>query len=277
VLGQRIATAIVLLAILLPAITVFPPVVWDLVSLGFLCAAAWEWARLLNRGSHALALGAGTAALGGAMLLWRAGHPWPEPLVFAGAGAASVFWIFAGPLRLWRHDATAGGLWVAGGLLLACWISLVELREVGVWMLLSSLAVVWVADIAAYFVGRLMGRHKLAPRISPGKTWEGAFGGIAAVVLVAALVATFATSRPQLAETLPALLFDALGPLGAGLALAGLAALSIVGDLHESLLKRQAQVKDSSSLLPGHGGVLDRIDALLPVMPAALLLYRILS
>ncbi len=147
------------------------------------------------------------------------------------------------------------------------------LRDIGPVALLAAMAIVWIADIAAYFVGRAIGRRKLAPSISPGKSWEGAIGGCFAVV-VAGLVAAAA---PALGQALPARLVAVWSPLGAAIALAALVALSIVGDLHESLLKRQAGVKDSGTLLPGHGGVLDRIDALVPAMPAAMLLHRLLG
>jgi phosphatidate cytidylyltransferase len=128
--------------------------------------------------------------------------------------------------------------------------------------------VVWLADIGAYFAGKAFGKHKLAPAISPGKTWEGAAGGWLAVIVVAgAAVATHA-----LAPTLYSDLVLRLGTPRAFVALTLLVAFSVVGDLFESMLKRQAGVKDSSGLLPGHGGVLDRIDALLPVLPLAMLL-----
>jgi len=135
------------------------------------------------------------------------------------------------------------------------------------------MALVGVADIAAYFVGRAFGRRKLAPSISPGKSWEGALGGAAAV----AVLGLAAAASPSLSSTLPARLVDAWTAPVAVVVLVALAALSIVGDLHESLLKRQAGVKDSGAVLPGHGGVLDRIDALVPVMPAAMLLHRLLG
>jgi len=149
----------------------------------------------------------------------------------------------------------------------------VALREIGALALFVAMAIVWVADIAAYFFGRAFGRHKLAPAISPGKSWEGAVGGFAAV----AVAGLAAAAVPALAHTLPARLVAVWSPPGAAAALVGLAALSIVGDLHESLLKRQAGVKDSGTLLPGHGGVLDRIDALIPTMPAAMLLHGLLG
>ncbi|MBP7658596.1 MAG: phosphatidate cytidylyltransferase, partial [Burkholderiaceae bacterium] len=189
----------------------------------------------------------------------------------------ALFWCVAGPLRLQRHESRGGGQVLVGVLLLGCWLALYELRLHSTWALVSSMAVVWVADIAAYFVGRAIGRRKLAPSISPGKSWEGAIGGASAVAIIGLTVAWLAASSwPAAADTLPARLLQSGGPLIAALVLLALAALSVVGDLHESLLKRQAGVKDSGWILPGHGGVLDRIDALIPTMPVALLVYEIL-
>ena len=133
--------------------------------------------------------------------------------------------------------------------------------------LLSVLVIVWLADTGAYFAGRAFGRRKLAPSISPGKSWEGAIGGWLLVLLVAAGVLASGLQAPTLVSHFAGTHGLALGAL----ALTVLVAFSVVGDLFESQLKRQAGVKDSSALLPGHGGVLDRIDALLPVLPLALL------
>jgi phosphatidate cytidylyltransferase len=127
------------------------------------------------------------------------------------------------------------------------------------------MAIVWVADIGAYFAGRAFGKRKLAPSISPGKTWEGVAGGLVAVLVLAALAA-------QLPETFQAQLLVRYGWFKWVLFLGLFVAASVVGDLFESMLKRRAEVKDSSGLLPGHGGVLDRIDALVPTMPLAYLL-----
>lgn len=127
---------------------------------------------------------------------------------------------------------------------------------------------VWLADIGAYFAGKAFGRRKLAPGISPGKSWEGALGGWAAVMVVATLALLAHAFEPTLYSA-----YDGLfGRVGAWVALTVLVVYSVIGDLFESLLKRQAGVKDSSGLLPGHGGVLDRVDALLPVLPLAMLL-----
>jgi len=271
-LGKRVATALVLLAVLLPAAFVLPPIFWGAITLVFLAVAAWEWARLLP-GAPQPALAAGLVCVGGiAALAWRTIAPWP-PLALALACALLVaFWTIAGAVRLSRHEARTGGWPLAATLLFGCWLAMYELRVLGPIPLVSSMAVIWIADIAAYFAGRALGRHKLAPAISPGKTWEGAIGGCVAVVTIGLLCARL----PALGESFPALLVDRLTLGGAALALVAIAALSIVGDLHESLLKREAGVKDSGTLLPGHGGVLDRIDALIPTMPATLLLYQLL-
>jgi phosphatidate cytidylyltransferase len=130
--------------------------------------------------------------------------------------------------------------------------------------------VVWLADIGAYFAGKAFGRHKLAPAISPGKTWEGAIGGWLAVLIVAAVAFALHAFEP----TLYSALLEHLGAARTLVTLTILVVFSVIGDLFESMLKRQAGVKDSSGLLPGHGGVLDRIDALLPVLPLAMLLLH---
>jgi phosphatidate cytidylyltransferase len=153
-------------------------------------------------------------------------------------------------------------------LLAAAWLSLMQLLDAGFVFLLSVLVIVWLADIAAYFAGRQWGRRKLAPAISPGKTWAGVGGAVAAVLFAALLVARLA---PQL-QVFSTLLQQRLPSTAALATLAALVGLSIVGDLFESLLKRQANVKDSGRLLPGHGGVLDRVDAMIAVLPAAALI-----
>jgi len=272
-LRQRVATALVLMAILLPAIFVFPPWVWGAVALVFLAIAAHEWSGLLGHRASALLAALSLAACAAALLAWDVLAGWPYWFAPLACGLATLVWVGWGPWRLRRHDARDGGWPLAAALLLACWIALVALREIGALALFVAMAIVWVADIAAYFFGRAFGRHKLAPAISPGKSWEGAVGGFAAV----AVAGLAAAAVPALAHTLPARLLAVWSPPGAAAALVGLAALSIVGDLHESLLKRQAGVKDSGTLLPGHGGVLDRIDALIPTMPAAMLLHGLLG
>ena len=159
-------------------------------------------------------------------------------------------------------------LWVA-------WLAVTKARMMGINFLFSVLVLVWVADIFAYFAGRLLGgrffHRKLAPSISPGKTWEGVCGGMVGVVLCAFVWRSF----DDAAISDQSSLYSRLGAMGSAfmvLAVLFLATMSVVGDLIESLFKRSASVKDSSGLLPGHGGVLDRVDALLPILPLAMML-----
>lgn len=277
-LGQRVATAVVLLAILIPAIFLAEPWVWGLVSLALLVVAGHEWGRLLGSARGGLALGAVLAASGAAYVAWRTatGEPSPPAAVGALAAASLAFWLSGGLLSLARVGRAGPG-WAIGALVLAaCWMALYELRLAGPAMLVSAMAIVWLADIGAYFAGRAFGRRKLAPRISPGKTWEGVIGGIAAVLSAAVLAASAWPAGEGGAAVFSSWMAARSGWGVTVATLAALAALSVVGDLYESLLKRLAGVKDSGWILPGHGGVLDRIDALLPTMPGCLLLLQVL-
>ena len=164
-------------------------------------------------------------------------------------------------------------LWLA-------WLAVAQARVIGVQFLLSVLLLVWVADIAAYAAGRTLGgkftRRKLAPAISPGKSWEGVWGGMTGVVLLAfGWVLLEASGYTVFSGSLYARLWTQHGVLVMLIGVIFLAAMSVVGDLVESLIKRSAGVKDSSGLLPGHGGVLDRVDALLPAVPLAMMLIHL--
>ncbi|WP_439518723.1 phosphatidate cytidylyltransferase [Hydrogenophaga sp.] len=272
-LKQRVITALLLLAVLLPAL--FYPSIEPFAGLTLLLivAGSWEWARLNGCGPRAsLAIGAGMGGLmalfwlGGGLAmslrpLWLlVGALWVLLAVAMLARGVAGWSAWPGFLRLW------GGLF-----LMACaWLALVQARMVGLGFLLSVLLLVWMADIAAYFGGKSFGRRKLAPAISPGKSWEGAISGLVGVMLLAG-VWLWVDGQ---GESLYARLW-ALGPVLAVLSLVFLSAMSVVGDLVESLVKRSAGVKDSSALLPGHGGVLDRVDALLPVLPLAMMLITI--
>jgi phosphatidate cytidylyltransferase len=166
--------------------------------------------------------------------------------------------------------------WLAGLLLLAlAWVALVQAHRRGVNFLLSVLVLVWAADVFAYFFGRAFGgrlvRVKLAASISPGKSWEGVFGGVFGVLIVATVWCA-ADSQLNLGSQSFYTLLAAQGWFVALPALVFMSAMSVVGDLVESLVKRSAGMKDSSGLLPGHGGVLDRVDALLPTLPLAMML-----
>ncbi|MDE2612875.1 MAG: phosphatidate cytidylyltransferase [Burkholderiales bacterium] len=275
-LKQRVITALVLVTIMFGALAA--PGAWPfaLVSLALFAAGAWEWGRL-NQAPDAMAVTMGVVfALVGAGAF--AGELQAPARLSALWWATALAWLGGGALVLRRGPASwprwPGALRRLLGLLLlwSAWLALVHARSVGINFMLSMLCLVWMADIAAYFGGRAFGRRKLAPSISPGKSWEGVWSGVIGVLLLAvgwvALDRAFALDGPSLYTRLVA----ALGwPLAAA-ALVGLCALSIVGDLFESLVKRAAGAKDSSRLLPGHGGVLDRVDALLPVMPASLAL-----
>lgn len=277
-LGQRILTAIVLLAIVAGAL--MAPGHWPLLALLVVVAgcALWEWIRLVLPGTRArlvvpvlcvlLMLGLSASWL---QTGFAAAPAWIQLFEGGLLPLAVLFWVLPVPVMVLRAAPLPPFgprvLAVCAVLvLLTVWYALARIYlEFGPQCLLSLLALIWCADIAAYFTGRAIGRHKLAPRVSPGKTWEGAAGGVAAATLW--LVAT-AWWWP---ESYGARL-QASGSLGwvivAGIVLA---IWSIIGDLFESLLKRRAGVKDSSRLLPGHGGVYDRIDAVLPVAPMALL------
>lgn len=272
-LAQRVLTAVVLVLLVLAALFWLSPMGWGVVTLAAITGAAIEWARLagFSRPMQWLFV-AGTVLLGANLLfspLCGFEGGWPAGTVVAVCGAATLFWLVVAPpwVALRWKPAAPLVLAIAGWLvLIGAWVALVQLQARSAWLVLAAMAIVWIADIAAYFAGRAFGRRKLAPDVSPGKTWEGAYG---------ALVAGAAYALALIAVARLAGYSGGLTPIAVlawiGLALC-LVALSIVGDLFESLLKRHAGVKDSGTLLPGHGGILDRIDALLAAMPAAALL-----
>ena len=280
---QRVITALVLLAIVLPALFASNPWAFNVIVLLMLVAGAWEWGRL--NGLRA----AGAVATGAVMLLicaltWYLG--WLDlahPTLWLVAGSA---WVLLGGMLIKAGVSAWGKLplwlrWVGG--LFALWVAglaIVQARQMGINFLLSVLALVWVADIFAYFAGRAFGlrwtKQKLAPAISPGKSWEGAWGGAAGVVLMAYVWVWVDTSQQVAVASFYARLYEQSGWLLLVAALF-MAAMSVVGDLVESLIKRSAGFKDSSQLLPGHGGVLDRIDALLPTLPLAMMLTSLVQ
>jgi phosphatidate cytidylyltransferase len=273
-LGQRIVTAVVLLALLLPTLFVKSTWPFAVLMLVFIAAATWEWARL-NGQPQRVALGFAALLIAAAALgTWvRAAGPvsggwwWVALAAWITGGSLALR---GGPLAwpkvpaVWRLAVGALALWMA-------WWAIAQARAMGVNFLLSVLCIVFAADICAYAAGRAFGRHKLAPSISPGKTWEGVAGGVVGVALLAAFWLLVIDVRvPVDSKSLFGELLARGGLAWMALAVVVLAGLSVIGDLFESLVKRAAGAKDSSRLLPGHGGVLDRIDAQLPVLPAAL-------
>lgn len=261
-LKQRIVTALILLVGFFGALFLASQAVWlGLVAL--VCgAAAWEWAALTRL---SVLSGAVFAFLSGAIsftLGWFGGlgaaEAMPAGSVLASYAFSVVFWIALVPYwisRSWRIRGLLLSVLVGWVVLVPTALALVHLRQIDPLFLLAAMSLVWVADISAYFCGRAFGRRKLAPSISPGKTWEGAYGGALGVVLAGGALFTLAGGGAPVAwfALLPFLLI--------------VTAVSIEGDLFESLLKRQAGVKDSGTLLPGHGGILDRIDSLTSALP----------
>ena len=282
-LKQRIITAVVLLAILLPALFWRSPAPFLVVALILIGAGAWEWGRLNGLGQAGALLPAGIcvamcAASWSTVLL-----PQPLPLAWGFAGVAWVIggaWLLRAGVAGWPRIPHRVRLAVGVIALWLAWLAVARARVIGINFLLSILVLVWVADIAAYAAGRTFGlkftKRKLAPAISPGKSWEGAWGAMAGVLVLA--LAWVLADRAVHANV-PSL-YTRLAGAGWWLLAIGavfLAAMSVVGDLVESLVKRSAGAKDSSKLLPGHGGVLDRVDALLPTLPLAMMLTSMFS
>jgi phosphatidate cytidylyltransferase len=262
-LKTRVITALALMVLLLPSLFWLPQSGWALLIALFIGVAAWEWGALLGWGNTSrLLLGVATAIVCAALSLvdpaaigadgFVPGQTWVKAFYLASA----LFWCLVIPFWLRGKWALGGvsGLLVGAVVLLPTWLAMVQLRALGPGVLLAVFAVVWMADIAAYFAGRRFGKNKLAPSISPGKTREGAYGAAVGVLAYGLIIGHF--------------FFATLMPLPLWIAaLLVVTVISIIGDLFESLLKRKAGIKDSSNVLPGHGGVLDRIDSLTSTLP----------
>ena len=277
-LKQRVITAVVLLALLLPALFAANPWPFMALTVVLMAAGAWEWGRLNGLSAAAAWLGGllcGLACAGLQQMGWVERTP---PLVWLFTAAV---WVLLGSWMI-RRGVAAWALWprlvrwVVGLVLLTlAWLAMAQAHHRGVNFLLSVLVLVWAADVFAYFFGKALGgrfiRTKLAASISPGKSWEGALGGMFGVLCVALVWVALDRHWAVTELSFYSLLF-AKGWWLAWPALLFMSAMSVVGDLVESLVKRSAGMKDSSGLLPGHGGVLDRVDALLPTLPLAMML-----
>lgn len=252
-----------LLAICVAAVLLLPNAWWTAATVPVLVLAGWEWARLARlEGAGRLVF---LALLSAPALFVIAGGEAPRPGEVAFYGAACAFWLLVVPLWLVRRwPARSPAVLVPTGwvVLVPAWLAVARLQS-DPERLLLILGVVWLSDTAAYLTGRRWGRHKLAPAVSPGKTWEGLAGAAVAVAVYYVLIAHAVPGWAPRAGWNGALLVGCV------------AAMGVVGDLFESWVKRQAAVKDSGTLLPGHGGVLDRIDSLTAALPAAALLLAV--
>ena len=248
-LRQRIITALIALAILALVLFLLPPLYAEVVIALVILAAAWEWSGFLGATSPATRIFYVTFI---AALMAAVGMVWPDGVERI-LQVAVVWWLLA---LIWTFVfPTAIPLflrWICGALVLVpLWAALVKLNQVTPSLLLFVLLIVWAADIGAYFAGKQFGRVKLAPGISPGKTWEGVIGGLVLVVLL--VLGRSIWFETDLAVIIPFCL--------------GIAGISIVGDLTVSMFKRTAGLKDSGTLFPGHGGVLDRVDSVAAAAP----------
>ncbi len=266
-LKQRVLTAAILLPLLLAAMFLLPAVWWQLALIVPLLAAGHEWSRLAAFDRTAEMVFLGTLTLGGA-LLWYAAVPDAAGTAQGLAAVhraifvlSCVFWVVIAPCWLWLKLRASNRFALATtgiAVLLPASLALAQLQRDPLTLLLL-LGVVWIADTAAYFFGHQFGRRKLAPAISPGKTWEGVAGALATVTVYALIVYCGRWMS-----------YDWQFLAGA---FVGMTVFSIYGDLFESWLKRCAGVKDSGTLLPGHGGILDRIDGVVAAMPLAALIF----
>ena len=269
VLKQRVLTAVVLVSLLLACLFLLPHILWALLMCGAAALAAQEWSRLAGyrRSGTWLFIAVVTATCLGFIVLGASAPP-----ISTGAAKAAVlfyllallFWAVAVPAWLyfkWRVSQPLV-LGLAGWMVLVpAWLAIVSLQK-SAGLLLALLLTVWIADIAAYFAGRRFGRHKLAPQISPGKTWEGVIGAFVAILVYGFAMSFVLQPSPNHFDHIVTVIFFVV-----------LTVLGIVGDLFESWIKRVAGVKDSGTLLPGHGGILDRIDSLTAALPFAALYF----
>jgi phosphatidate cytidylyltransferase len=256
----RLATAVVLLAVFISGLFLLQNAWWGVLLLPPLFAAAWEWSAVSQFAAAQRWTFIGVVMASAVSMRWFPMHFSGGAMVLYGIGSA--FWVLVAVPWLalaWRvRSAVAMGL-AGWAILVPAWLAVAQLQAEP-HKLLALLGIVWISDTAAYAAGRAWGRHKLAPSISPGKTWEGVAG---AVVAVAVYYVTLSAAAPA---------WDWWRGPGGPLLFAAVMLAGVAGDLFESWIKRQAGIKDSGTLLPGHGGVLDRIDSMTASLPIAALL-----
>lgn len=257
-LKTRLLTAAVLIPLFLAALFLLPEPYWSLLMLIASLIGLWEWANLAGFKPVVRYLYVAAAGVAGVFFtFWRGAENayMQEYALYWSLIAAAVFWfIIIPPWLAMRFQVRNVYLMMLAGwlLVLPLWLSLVSLRGSSPWLLLGLMLLVWIADSAAYFSGKRFGKRKLAVNISPGKTWEGVLGALVVVTLYGLALCYF---LPTSLWLIPAMWL--------------LTVLSVMGDLFESLIKRQGGFKDSGALLPGHGGILDRVDGLTSSLPIA--------
>jgi len=262
VLKQRIVTAIILAAVLLLALFYLPLPLFSAFVATVVLIASWEWANLSGLGKipQRLVYVIATAGILAAVAFFTVRHDGAQQeiskailMVACVWWAVALLWIqsYPGSAAIWgtRWFKALMGFVV----LVPTWLALTYIHQQpsGTWLILIVVLIVVAADVGAYFSGKAFGKHKLAAEVSPGKSWEGFWGGVLSCIILAAVLSHFVES--SFLSTLFII-------IPAGLA-------SVLGDLLESMVKRQRGIKDSSSLLPGHGGVLDRVDSLTAAAP----------
>lgn len=261
-LKARIFTAICLLACFIPALFYMPDTGWAYLMLALSLIAVYEWGGMIGLSNNMqffyVAL-AGVLGLATILQMNQIGFHAFLPVALNLFLLTALIWVLLVPIWLaqsWqiKNRIVLGAL----GLLLigSLWLALICAKRIDPWLLLTIISTIWIADSAAYFAGKQFGKRKLAPSISPGKTWEGVAGAVVSVCIFAALI----------------WLFDGFESLLIIPGLCLIALLGVYGDLFESMFKRQANLKDSGSILPGHGGILDRIDGVIPAMPIGVLM-----
>jgi phosphatidate cytidylyltransferase len=268
VLKSRLTTAAVLLVLLMAALFLLPPFAWALLVVAMVMQGTTEWSRLSVLSGLKANLYWAITLLMMLGLLWVDASASSELKVYLHLTVylvSAFLWLLVVPAWLmigWKVTNPNVMALVGWAVIIPTGLAMIDLREAAPapWLLLFVMGLVWVADSAAYFAGRKFGKTKLAPSISPGKTWEGVAGAIFGVSVYVVLVWTFSAEFSRM-QILPALVLTAWWWV----------ALAVIGDLFESAIKRQAGVKDSGALLPGHGGLLDRIDALTSTLPLAAL------
>ncbi len=263
-LKQRIITAIILFVLFLAAVFTLPALGWIVLVSLMIWQGATEWARLSNMSAGLVIIYCIAALLMMLGTLWLDSRLLSQDQVllfphFFWYVASVILWVLVVPAWMiygWQLQ-NRGMMGLLGWIvLIPTGLAMIDLRSTSPWLLLGVMFVVWLADTAAYFSGRKFGKHKLAPSISPGKTWEGVYGALVFVTLYVTIIGW----GTGLIKSYP--MFSAIIVISWFWV-----ALSVLGDLFESAIKRQAGVKDSGTLLPGHGGLLDRIDALTSTLP----------